>query len=65
MNKEQLKAKEQYRNTVLKNEMASEVQVGKTLFRVSSVLRQDGNSFKDVVSRITQRQVEKINKDAV
>lgn len=65
MDKDQMKVEEHYRYSVLKNEMASEVKVGKTLFRISSVFRKDGSSMKDIVSWITQRQVEKINKDAV
>jgi len=65
VNIEQLKAQELHRFVMYKNQMDSDVQVGKTLFNVSSFLSGDGNSFKDVVSRIAQRQVEKINNDAV
>ena len=60
----ELAVQEESRFVLWKDKMTSEVKIGKTLFDVSSNLGHDANQFKDIISRIIQRQIERNDKNA-
>ena len=64
LNDNEIVVQEQSRFILWKDKMASEVKIGKTLFDVSSILGNNANRFKDVISRIAQRQIERNDKNA-
>jgi len=46
------------------NMVVSEVRIGRTLFEVTSLVENKDNTYKDIIGRITARQINRINQDA-
>jgi hypothetical protein len=44
--------------------MTSEVKLGRTSFEVTSRMGNEANSFKEIVSTVTEREIRKANKNA-
>ncbi len=44
--------------------MASELKLGRTVFDVTSKMSNEANSFKDIVQKVTEREIHKADKNA-
>ena len=64
MNDKKLTVHEETRFVLWSHIMASEVKLGRTVFNVTSRMGNEANSFKDVIRRIAERQIKRINKNA-
>ena len=50
---------------VLGNRMvASEVKLGRTVFDVTSRMGNEANSFEDIVQKVAEREIHRLDKDA-
>jgi hypothetical protein len=64
MSNKEIEISEQSRFVLLNNIVASEVRIGKTLFDISSDMANEDNSFKAVIGRIAEHQIDRISKTA-
>lgn len=64
MKDKKLTVQEETRFILWNHVMTSEVKLGRTVFNVTSRMGSEANSFKDVIRRIAERQISRINKNA-
>ena len=64
MSDKSLKVQEEKRFVLGNRLMTSEVKLGRTVFDVTSRMGNEANSFKDIVRKVTAREVRRLDKDA-
>lgn len=64
MIKKELSVQEKNRFVLGNRMMASEVRLGRTIFDVTSKLTNEANNFKDIVKKVAEREICRVDKDA-
>lgn len=64
MNQKEFSVQEENRFVLGNRMMASEVTLGCTVFEVTSRMGNEANSFKDIVKKVTEREIRRSDKDA-
>ena len=59
-----LKVQEESRFVIGNRTMASEVKLGRTVFDVTSRMGNEANSFKDIVQKVAEREIHRLDNDA-
>lgn len=63
MNQKEFSVQEENRFVLGNRMMASEVKLGRTVFDVTSRMGNEANSFKDVVRKVTERELRCLDMD--
>lgn len=64
MSKKELTVQEENRFVLGGHIMTSEVKLGRTMFDVTSRMTNEANSFKDIIRKVTEREIRRSDKDA-